>query len=90
MGVLWRLLKPRKSRKPQSYRKYRAARQQREDYAARYAAEHPKPPRPSFSATIVVNGVETRTCEHDHRTEAAAQACGERMAREANRAAPGE
>ena len=86
MGILHRLLwhRPRR-RKAQSYRKYRAARKRRDGYAARYAAEHPKP---SFQATILVNGTEECTCSHDHRTEDAARACGERMAREFRQAPP--
>jgi len=65
-------------RKPQSYRRYRAARKRREGYAARYAAEQGKP---TFQATVTVDGIEQRTCQHEHRTEDAARECGKRMAR---------
>ncbi len=104
MGILHRFLwhRPRKRRRKQSYQEYRKARERREGYAARYAAEHPKQadpariaaleaadaayrarhPKPSFQATIRLQNGTEHTCPHDHRTEDAAQACGERMARE--------
>ncbi|HKB30805.1 MAG TPA: hypothetical protein VKD26_08210 [Streptosporangiaceae bacterium] len=63
--------RPRR-RKPHSYRNYCQARERREEYAARCAAEHPQPAKPSFQATI-------RLAD---RTKAAARACGERMARD--------
>ncbi len=75
MGMLHRLL----WRRPQSYRRYRAARKRREGYAARYAAERG---RPSFQATVTLPDGTGHTCVHEHRTEDAARVCGKRIARE--------